>query len=208
MIDCGRLNRENVHGLTFCIRPNVSIDTLLHALRRCEALIEKLSPVDSFVLNLGGNFRLPSEVSPNFYSALEDGLMSFGRPFEIKFQVELGRSIIKHACYLITRVVLVKKKSWGLEVFIDAGEPSGICHPPTEIERREEMALPHCTKVNSRFYGMTCSHRLLFEFELMFFPVVGDELVLKGMGAYSICMRNDFHSWERTPVVYESHGLN
>lgn len=58
-------------------------------------------------------------------------------------------------------------------------------------------------ETNYKFYGITCSHQLLFSKNLKYTINEGDILEFINYGSYTICLSNNFHSWHRPYVLIE-----
>ena len=191
-----------IDGVTFDIRGNREIERVLVALKLCAKVLDRFGTHESdrtTILNIGGNYRLPTEVRADFYDRLLTELAYLREAYQTVVQVEIGRSVVKFAGRLVTTVILVRQRAERLDVYLDAGEPSGISHGPVSISREADAGRLK-NRTPARFFGMTCGRRPLFDFDLSFLPAVGDLLVLDGMGAYTIAKQSDFHAWSRTPV--------
>lgn len=199
------ITASNTRGVTIDLRSNQAVEPLREAVALCRDVERCLNERrrEPFVVNIGGNYRLPEEVGNCFYSSLADltGSNWYGGPPNL--QMEVGRSVVKFAGQLVTTVILVRRRVDRLDIFVDCGEPAGVSHAPVSVTCHRTSAIPPQT-VTATFWGMTCGRMPLFEVELGFVPQIGDKLVLNGMGSYTICKQSDFHGWLRTPVVYTS----
>lgn len=181
---------NKIDGLTFYILNNVDIDRLEKVLSRCEKFFEKLK-ANNKILNIGGNYDLGRNLTPNFYERLQKRINNMIEKYGITVIAEPGRSIVKTAVKLFTEVVLIKDRGEYKQIFIDASsqivklKPSNV----TLVNRKNFSDKKHMYK----FYENLCSHYKLFEMELDFEISEGDVLSLEDYGCYSICFSNGFH---------------
>ena len=204
-VDAKEIEPMKVAGLAFDLRRNVQAAPVLAALRLCEGLLP-LFP-NARLLNIGGNYRLSWEVGSSYYAELLRELDRIREERQLAIFVEIGRSVVKHAGSLFSRIILAKRRSGHVDVYLDAGVPSGVTHSPTFVRRANHgPKRPVTDQIECRFYGTTCCHTCLFTLTLPFQPSAGDVLELGGMGAYTICKRSAFHGWPLTPVHYHESG--
>ena len=191
----GTLRSEHIDGITFYISKNKDADKIIKALEYSEHFLKHLNKKS--ILNIGGNYRLPTEVSSDFYERLNRKLSSLKEKYGCILFAEPGRSVVKSAGKLITSVIGVKRDK--KYVYIDAGIPTGISYCPNEIVNltRQEETEP----IEYSFFDITCSHRLLFKTRLPFDININDHLEFRNFGSYSICKSSNFHGWE-TPACY------
>ena len=195
-------SQKDIAGVSFYNIPNTSIDLLSLILQRCARILEQLSAEKKF-LNIGGNYRFESDLKTGFYEQLHEHLFLLKTRFkDLVIYAEPGRTIVKSAGRLVTKIVAVQKKEDNYEVFLNSGIPSGILYPPKDITLLSPNRPLYLRKVKCRFYGITCSKKLLFESELSFIPIENDIVILEEMGTYSICKANHFHGWEYPSVIY------
>jgi diaminopimelate decarboxylase len=193
----GLLRPGTVHGIAFDVRPNRDHHRVTSLVAMSCSLAACLGLSECWVLNAGGNYRLPDEVPSEYYREVNAAFRAAAVKHRVSLQVEIGRSVVKHAGTLVTEILDARPDGNAIGVWIDAGEQCGVSHGPTRIDP-EGVTTAGC--VNANFYGPTCSRKLLFSAQLDFQPRPGLRLRLRGMGSYTICMQSDFHSWERTPV--------
>jgi diaminopimelate decarboxylase len=196
--------RDSIRGVTVDLRQNYSLTNTCSALSMCKDAI-RLLVLDEYeetpIVNIGGNYRLPNEVGDEFYHGVSRAIQELWPQRKPVLQMEVGRSVVKYAGKLITTVILVRWRDGRCHVFVDAGEPAGVSHGPSSIYS-DRVGGFISGRIHARFFGMTCGKRPLFDIELEFVPVIGDVLVLEGMGSYTICKQSDFHGWPRTAVHY------
>lgn len=194
--------QQDIVGVTFYNIPNTSKEQLTLVLNRCARILEQLSAKKK-LLNIGGNYRFEQDLESGFYPQFQKNLLNLKSRFrDLMIYAELGRTIVKSAGRLVTKIAAVQKQGNIFEVFLDSGIPSGILYPPKGIALLN-LNRPLCVcAAKCRFYGITCSKKLLFEFELNFIPAEKDILILEEMGTYSLCKANHFHGWEHPKALY------
>jgi ornithine decarboxylase len=204
----GLLAKTAVSGLTFDLRRNTRAELVVAALDLCEQMLSVFPQVRS--VNIGGNYRMSWEVEAEYYPTVRRRLASLRMRWPVVLLAEVGRSIVKHAGRLYSRVVLVKSRDTYDEVYLDIGVAGGVTHGPTFIRPLAPTASQSVSESWRRcqFYGNTCCHTCLFTAELNFRPRPGDVLELGGMGAYTVCKMSAFHGWPTTPIVYRSSSPN
>lgn len=196
-LETNRENIKNIGGITFYICDNYRIEILEKVLDRCEDILNLLGK--GKLLNIGGNYRLSSELPENFYLRLNRRISYLKNKYNCTIIAEPGRSIVKSAGKLITSVVHVKEKPNCTYVYTDAGIPTGISYAPKIIiNNTTEKATPKLFK----FFDITCSHRMLFEIELNYRICTGDILSFENFGSYSIAKSSNFHGWEKPQCQY------
>lgn len=199
----GSLEKSAVGGLAFDLRRNTRAELVVAALDLCERMLDVFPHVRS--VNVGGNYRMSWEVEDGYYPAVRRRLDSLRMRWPVVLLAEVGRSVVKHAGRLYSRVVLVKSRDGYDEVYLDTGVPGGVTHGPTFIRLVDaEASRSGSDTRRCRFYGITCCHTCLFTADLDFRPRPEDVLELGGMGAYTVCKMSSFHGWRTTPVVYRS----
>lgn len=204
-VDSKEIEPSKVTGLAFDLRRNVQATPVLEALRLCEHLLPLFPKAN--VLNIGGNYRLSWEVGSAYYAEVLQELDRIRRERQLAIYAEIGRSVVKHAGSLFCRVILTKRRPDHVDVYLDAGVPSGVTHSPTFVRlANDDPKQPVTDQIECRFFGTTCCHTCLFTLALPFQPSAGDVLELAGMGAYTICKRSAFHGWPLTPVYYHEPG--
>lgn len=192
---------KQIDGFTFYVSKNKNISTLLAVLDRADLYLSMLEKQE-MILNIGGNYRLIGEVDQDYYKLLSEKLSSLGKKYRLTLIAEPGHGIIKSAGFLVTKVVLVKQIENEVYVYIDAGTPTGVLFEPDEITLKKEF-VSTSEKICYRFYGITCSHQLLFSKTLNFRIDEGDILEFSDYGSYTVCLSNQFHSWKRPDVILE-----
>lgn len=193
---------SKVDGVTFYNIPNFSIKQIIAILERCKRLLSSLSARQK-VLNIGGNYRFESDLESGFYQQLHEKITSMKNEINgLVVYAEVGRTIVKSAGMLFTRVISIRKKSKKMEIYIDAGIPSGVLYPPRKIRLFNPKRVPQPDSTRYDFFATTCSKKLLFSAELDYQIEKNDILILEEMGTYSLCKSNHFHGWELPQVKY------
>lgn len=192
------IDKNNIDGITFYLSKNKDYKLLFLVLDRCATIFNIIG--NKKILNIGGNYRLPSEVGIDFYNKLNKKIDEFKKKYECVVFAEPGRSIVKSSGKLFTRVIGTKQKNEYIYVYIDAGEPTGISYPPKNIRVDNKI---RCNLRKYKFFDITCSHHLLFEKELDFIIEVDNILVFENFGSYSICKSSNFHGWDTPICMYK-----
>ena len=192
---------EDVSGITFYIAHNHRINELLKVLDYCDVILEQIGL--NKIINIGGNYRLPHNVGREFYDILNCRLKELKQKHKCIIYAEPGRSIVKDAGSLITRVECVKAKDRVNYVYIDAGIPTGISYAPEVIKKIKDTIDVTLSEQTYNFYDITCSHRILFTYRTQEVYSVGDILELKDFGCYSVSKASQFHGWDLPAVVYK-----
>jgi len=191
---------QEIDGITFYVSKNKNIGQLLSILNFTDKYLVKLNK-ENLLLNIGGNYRGLNEVKKDFYDKLNIKLEEMKEKFNLKLLAEPGHGIVKNTGSLVTKVIMTKTCIDGISVYIDAGTPTGVLFKPSEIELVSENEIEVSAPIKYYFYGITCSHQLLFSTYLQFNINDDDFLRFGNYGSYTLCMANDFHSWHR-PNVY------
>lgn len=198
LVDNNSSYLDIIDGVTFYVSKNKNISNLIRVFDRVDYILSLLS-WENKILNIGGNYRLLDEVPAEFYVQLNNRLTILAKKYNLRILAEPGHGIIKNAGTLITKVVLTKKQDNEVHVFIDAGTPTGIHFEPDEV-RKIENTSELAEEILYKFYGITCSHQLLFVKKLNYNIMQNDILEFSNYGSYTICMSNNFHSWSK-PIV-------
>lgn len=143
-------------------------------------------------------------VSQNQYDAIFTSCsMQYKGNRDLSLYAEPGRSVVKNAGSLITTVECVKNMDKVTYVYIDAGIPTGISYGPQVIQRITGKEEAWENERTYKFYDITCSHRILFEYRTKDVYSVGDVLELKDFGCYSISKSSQFHGWDLPEVTFK-----
>lgn len=191
------MNVDNIDGITFYLAKNKDISSILSVLTYCEKIIDIIG--NNKILNIGGNYRLPQEVGTEYYERLLKKLNSIRLKYGYVIYMEPGRSIVKSAGKLVTKIIDIKEDKH--QIFLDSGLPTGISYCPNSIINISKTIEMPLKKYD--FFDITCSHRLLFSTELPFQVSVGDILEFLNFGSYSICKSSNFHGWETPHCIYK-----
>ncbi|MFC2146192.1 hypothetical protein ACFLRT_02395 [Acidobacteriota bacterium] len=200
---------EQIDGITFFVRnPNNSasdenLENMLRVLDRCDWFLGELDHKSGLIFNIGGNYRFNKSMNDAYYDRLNNEVEKLKEKYQLRLLVEPGRAIIDSAGVLLTKVVMTKERQEYHDVFIDAGDPTGLFTRPTRVTTFAGGAKKLDKRRGYRFIGTTCSHRILFSYASKFEIQKGDILMLEGFGAYSICYSSNFHAWERPGVIIQ-----
>lgn len=192
-----------IDGITFYTRGCENINVFEQILERCDLVFSKLSVDRKLILDIGGGYRLTKETNGEYFVRLTENLRRLGSKYNLRFIAEPGRGVISSAGVLLTKVIMVKEKKGYFDVYLDAGEPTGVIDLPTSIRKYVGQPTPLQIKQIYRFISITCNHQVLFTLPLKFAPQKDDILLFEGYGAYSICHSSQFHSWKKPEVILE-----
>lgn len=192
-----RISVDNIDGITFYLAKNKDVNSILSVLTYCEKIINIVG--NNKILNIGGNYRLPQEVGAEYYKQLRKKLNIIRAKYGYVIYMEPGRSIVKSAGKLVTKIIDIKEDKH--QIFLDSGLPTGISYCPNSIINISKTIEMPLKKYD--FFDITCSHRLLFSTELSFQVSVGDILEFLNFGSYSICKSSNFHGWETPQCIYK-----
>lgn len=196
LINQGKVTIENIDGITFYLTKNKDVNSILSVLTYCEKIIGIIG--NNKILNIGGNYRLPQEVGSEYYKQLRKKLNIIRAKYGYVIYMEPGRSIVKSAGKLVTKIIDIKEDKH--QIFLDSGLPTGISYCPNcIINVSETIEVP---RKKYDFFDITCSHRLLFSTELSFQISIGDILEFLNFGSYSICKSSNFHGWETPQCIF------
>lgn len=196
LLNQGNMSIDNIDGITFYLAKNNDVNTILSVLTYCEKIIDIIG--NNKILNIGGNYRLPQEVGADYYEQLQKKLNSIRSKYGYVIYMEPGRSIVKSAGKLVTKIIDIKEDKH--QIFLDSGLPTGISYCPNCIINVSETIEIPMKKYD--FFDITCSHRLLFSTELSFQTSIGDILEFLNFGSYSICKSSNFHGWETPQCTF------
>ncbi len=186
---------NSVDGLSFHITNNVDISCFNSVMDRVESILPLLSKRE-IVLNIGGGYRLSA--SDDFFENLNLRIRKIEREYKVVVIAEPGNTIVNSAGKIYTTVVGLKSREDYIDVFIDAGKPSGIKTNNKRIPSSiKVIGKKLCNKrFTYRFIDITCMHKPHFIETFNCAIAVGDIIEFSDMGAYSICLQNKFHLWE------------
>lgn len=191
---------DNINGLSFHISNNVDIRSFDKVMQRVEMILEQF-PKKQLLLNIGGGYRI---YAPDvFFENLNRKLDLIKRQYDIEVIAEPGNTIVNSSGVVQTKVIGVKKRSSDLyDVYIDAGKPSGIKTDEKRIPSYISLlgVKSSCEERTYRFIDITCMHRPHFSIKLSVCVDEGDIFEFGDMGAYTICLRSNFHLWA-PPIV-------
>lgn len=155
---------------------------------RIQELLELHKNRKPIIINIGGNYPLPTDENICIYNKLKDLITKMKNKYRnICFIAEPGRSVVNDAFTLITTVLDVR----GNDVYLDAHSQI-LKIAPKFVDTSSKKRF--CNKHKVKFYESLCSRYALFEMEIDFEIEVGMRLELMNCGAYSICFANNFHS--------------
>ena len=160
-----------------------------------EKLISARGDSSPLILNLGGHYVLPQEDTQGALKklcervtrlkALRPGLTVIAEP---------GNCIVNSAYDMVTTVTETRRGDW---VFVDANR-NIILDRNARVEPLGDVI--KCAPRRFYFLDSLCSGHFICDLVLDFEPQVGDMLIIREVGAYSICFANRFH-WTGKPEI-------
>lgn len=198
-----KVEYSDIAGVTFYNSPNSSTQQILKILERCTQILHRIVS-STLILNIGGNYRFATDIDTDFYICLQQRLHELKEEFHnLIIYAEPGRTVVKSAGYIVSKVIFVQRHEETYDIFLDAGLPTGILYPPTKVSLLSPINFPQAHSANCNFYGITCSKKLLFSKKLPYIPMENNLLVLEEMGSYSLCKANHFHGWDMPSIIYK-----
>ncbi len=202
---------DSISGYTFHIARNYQINKMQKAFDRVEQFLRKHDYGKKMIVNIGGGLygELPPHMAlkydlSRYYDQLNAKIEDLKRLFDVDIYCEPGRAIVETACHILTEVELVTERDGKTAVFIDLniGFPVGsspyritVMHDGYEEEIYNNMyQRGDCTFVYTSFFDTVCEYVNFFTFPLKRKPILGEQLKLYGMGAYTVVRSSVFHS--------------
>lgn len=181
-----------IDGISFHLTENVNITPLIEVLERVEHFLSKLSGGEK-ILNIGGGYR--NEAMDEFFEVLNSRLRILKSRYQLKIFAEPGRAIVQKAGKLVARVILVKEEADIVDVYIDAGIPSGFVRRPGFVKVIGASEIQN--KKIYRFFDTTCLHKPLLVYPLKYDLKENNIIEFGHMGAYTTCYSTSFHAWKK-----------
>lgn len=187
-----------IDGLTFHISDNNDIEIFNRTFDRIESICKRMVRND-IIINIGGGYRL--NAPDEFYDNLNMRLSKLRSVKNVRFIAEPGNDIVNSAGKVYTKVIGKKTNVNGyVDLYIDYGKPSGFKtdskRVPSTVINLSQKQISNIDGKKYRFIDITCMHKPHFNKFLNFDIAVGDILEFGDMGAYTLCLRSDFHAWE------------
>jgi len=202
LTSCSHL-AESTDGISFHISNNVVVNEFNNVIERIDVILKAFNK-RNMILNIGGGYRINAEES--FFDNLNNKIRCLVNKYAITVIAEPGNTIVNSSGRIITTVVGVKKREAGrYDLYIDAGKPSGIKTNGKRIPGYIKQITRHepCEEREYRFIDITCMHSPHFSIALKSPVYEGDVFEFGNMGAYSICLRSDFHLWNIPDVIVD-----
>ena len=160
-----------------------------------EKLISARGDEAPLVLNLGGHYVLPQEDTQGSLRKLRERVTRLKalRP-DLTVIAEPGGCIVNSAYHMVTTVTETRRDGW---VFIDA-YANLIRHWNVYIQPLGETK--KCAPQRFYFLDSLSSGSIICNPILDFSPQIGERLLIRDVGAYSICFANNFH-WTAKPEI-------
>jgi carboxynorspermidine decarboxylase len=153
-------------------------------------------------LNLGGGY-LFDQIADN--SGFIEQVFQLKKDFDLDVYIEPGNAVVGKAGYLLTTVVDSFSSDGKVVAILD----TSVNHNPQvfEYQRQPELAEHDPEGIYPVILaGSTCLAGDIFgEYRFNQPPVIGDKLVFKNLGAYSLVKANRFNGYN-LPDVYMTNG--
>lgn len=156
-------------------------------------------------LNLGGGYLFDRIDDVSEFAALVGKLKE---DYGLEIFIEPGKAIVGNAGFLLATVI---------DCFVSDGEyvavlDSSVNHHPElfEYQRSAELAYPEAGQggVTVILAGCTCLAGDLFgTYRLPVVPEIGDKVIFRNLGAYSLIKANRFNGYN-FPDIYAHNGSN
>ena len=174
----------------------LKLDGVFDALEALMSMHEDEAPL---LLNLGGHYVLPTEDNEAVYEKLRErtaGLRSLHPSLTVI--AEPGGCIVNNAYDMVTSVTETRNTDW---VFIDTDanqiRGSARIEPYNEVEK--------CSARPLYFLDSLCSGNIVAVQDADYALKKGDRLIIRSVGAYSICFSNSFHWVGKPQIVVEEN---
>nr|WP_305906773.1 hypothetical protein [Methylomarinum sp. Ch1-1]MDP4519479.1 hypothetical protein [Methylomarinum sp. Ch1-1] len=154
-------------------------------------------------LNLGGGYLFSQIEDKGAFVQLVKALKG---DFALDVYIEPGKDIVGRAGYLCTRVIDRFDSDGKTVLIVD----STVNHHPEifEYQRAAELLNPQQGEVPVILAGSSCLAGDLFgEYRFDKTPEIGERIVFKNLGAYSLIKANRFNGYN-LPTIYNWDGKN
>lgn len=173
------------------------LDAVFDAL---EMLIAARGDSAPLILNLGAHYVLPSAETKKLFAGLRERVERLrAMRKDLTVIAEPGRCLVNSAYDLVTTVTETRRDGW---VFTDANaniirDKNACIEPYDEIQK--------CPPQRLYFLDSLCSGNIILDKTVDFFPQPGNRLIIRNVGAYSMCFANAFH-WTGKPQIIGENG--
>lgn len=193
---------QYVDGLSFHISHNTDLEVYCRVCERVEQILRKLNEIceKKYIVNIGGGFHL--DAGQEFFDGVVKTNEELRAKYDIDIYAEPGECIVGTAGKFYTSVVAVRKNGRTYEVYMDSGLPQGVAtrRNPSSVSIYNNDRKAEKRRVY-RFMDCTCLGTALFMKRTDLDIQEGDILEMEGCGAYTTVFCNDFHSYEKCPVI-------
>ena len=173
------------------------LDAVFDAL---EALIAARGDTAPLTLNLGGHYVLPCAETAEVFSRLRERAARLrAMRKDLTVIAEPGGCLVNSAYDLVTTVTETRRDGW---VFTDT-DANIIRDKNADIEPYDEIQ--KCAPQRLYFLDSLCSGNIVLDKIVDFAPQPGDRLIIRNVGAYSVCFANSFH-WTGKPQIFAEDG--
>lgn len=191
---------KEIDGISFHISDNSNVEDMQNVCKIVEKLLERLNSLSSkkYILNIGGGYKI--DAGNDYYYHVNRILEKLKLDYNIAIYAELGESIVGSAGRFFSKVVMIKKSSKIVDLYIDGGFPNGFAarKPPTSV-RTVDKDIKLSERYIYRF--IDCMGYVLFSKRLNLEICEGDILEFENCGAYTTVFQNSFQSYENCLVT-------
>ncbi|SUY47139.1 carboxynorspermidine decarboxylase [Clostridium putrefaciens] len=193
---------QYVDGISFHISNNTNVEVFRKACQRVDEILQLLNTIHrkKYLVNIGGGFHL--NAGQEFYDGLNCAIEELVKKYDVDVYAEPGESIVGSAGKLYTKVIDVRKDGHMMDVYMDSGVPQGVAtrRQPSDVKLFNNIRTKQKKSIY-RFMDCTCLGAALVIKRSNLDIQVDDILEFEGCGAYTTVFCNDFHSYEKCPVI-------
>ncbi len=193
-------NIQGVHCHTVFSATDLS--PLLCTVERLQTWLQKNAKQLKWI-NLGGGYLFPKIKQPEVFIQLVKALR---RNFELDVYIEPGKAIVGDAGFLVTKVIDCFDSDGKKLAILD----SSVNHHPEifEYQKPPDLCFPENGDKNVILAGSTCLAGDVFgEYALHAETKIGDTVVFRNVGAYSLVKANRFNGYA-LPNIYWLDGTD
>jgi ornithine decarboxylase len=199
IIDILQRNQSQIkkltEGISFHISNNINIEGFNLVIKRIDEILTAFDK-SNMILNIGGGYRI--NAGNDYFENLRNKIKELSMRHGVSIIAEPGNTIVNSAGCIRTSVIGIKKRSnYDYDLYIDAGKPTGIKTDEKRIPGYIKLMTNHeyCSERRYRFIDITCMHKPHFSIKLNSPVYDGDIFEFGDMGAYTLCLKSDFHAW-------------
>jgi ornithine decarboxylase len=193
--------KDVTEGISFHISNNINIEGFNCVIERIDKVLAAFNK-PNMILNIGGGYRINAD--KDYFENLKNKISELSQKYRLSIIAEPGNTIVNSAGCIRTSVIGIKKRDdYHYDLYIDAGKPTGIKTDEKRIPGYIKQITNHgySEEREYRFIDITCMHKPHFSVKLNSQVYEGDIFEFGDMGAYTLCLKSDFHVWAY-PEVY------